>query len=948
MADEVSPAEVESGPDGAKPAGPSNGEDSKRIPLWRRLARSIATAGVVVGLIAVAMFAWFSGLFEWLRPETYGIIHIESPQIYTRERLVNDRFREQAWLEKQLAELEDRAAVVSSYRKDRIRFSASAGSDGGSTPSASLGEAGQQVPATPPSGDLEEQLLVSADDSFNLQRNMRATIRRALIENELDDRHDLGANSLYQFNFGAALIAGAHTRRIAAIEMEIEPVDPLLPLDGRVEDDEARCAGLLEFECAYLFDAGVLVDPAPTEAAMLEQYRRWQALFQKWIGSENAAYEREASDIRELLRSPDASGRIENLMIPFFDNLNVQARRYVSSFNELSGAAASLSDDLADIPFEQCQFDMNDDARDSIEKRLVAFIAGCVQATNERLASIGRDETGVEGFVRRNLGTLNPTLFDDPVKVAWDQYFRYVFDQFNAQCAWGDEFVRDAGYVVVTHYKLAGNIETNLLDCIVRSVIRDYGSHPFGQVERQETGAPSQFGTESGLRGEHSAYLARLGLSSIVVTSKQQEYRARERTQYVGVAARDISHNEPGGLRLYPYSIETLNQTCRHYRPVVEPDTGGGTSLLIGISSAYSFQFLAPPVDTEIGWDLLSHLICATYAGEHRLPDDIAVVDEQYNVPIGLFRFISLLSGSQRTFSYSVQPSGAFNLERRESETAWSWRSLFGAQDPRSQIAAGGDTTQSWIEKQYRIIGFGAQLDGDGEIAVAAGESPDQSANLSDRRALFGWYIFPAGPRGRLLGPPVMESANVKLSALVSVPAWWESATIKITTGWRDPDAPERADRAAEEHVDYLRVELPTRLEFIRNHFPYTAAIRPSLYQLHLPQVALRACEDGDIVLKGERLWRSTVVTLGSQKSSLIQVMPDMRGIIAHFDAVLPASISDDPDEDAGGDKVPVTVWTSEGQKSIVDTVSITVPTSVRERMRQGGSPCVEQEAPAN
>ena len=31
-----------------------------------------------------------------------GVIIVESPEVYTRERLVNDRLRETAWLERQL------------------------------------------------------------------------------------------------------------------------------------------------------------------------------------------------------------------------------------------------------------------------------------------------------------------------------------------------------------------------------------------------------------------------------------------------------------------------------------------------------------------------------------------------------------------------------------------------------------------------------------------------------------------------------------------------------------------------------------------------------------------------------------------------------------------------------------------------------------------------------
>ena len=220
----------------------------------------VLAVGFLLWAAVIFLALWFSGAIDLIRQETGGVVHIESPQIYTRERLVNDRFREQAWLEAQLAELESRAATISSYRKDSFRLNV------GKAETAADDAAADAPGAT--TEDLEEKLLVSADDSFNLQRNMRATIRRALIENELDDRHDLGSNSLYQFNFGAAIIAGPRTRRIAAIEMELEPVDPLRPLGGLIDDDGARCDGLLEFECAYLFKANILEDPGMRRPAM--------------------------------------------------------------------------------------------------------------------------------------------------------------------------------------------------------------------------------------------------------------------------------------------------------------------------------------------------------------------------------------------------------------------------------------------------------------------------------------------------------------------------------------------------------------------------------------------------------------------------------------------------------------------------------------------------------
>jgi hypothetical protein len=69
-----------------------------------------------------------------------------------------------------------------------------------------------------------------------------------------------------------------------------------------------------------------------------------------------------------------------------------------------------------------------------------------------------------------------------------------------------------------------------------------------------------------------------------------------------------------------------------------------------------------------------------------------------------------------------------------------------------------------------------------------------------------------------------------------------------------------------------------------------------------------------DIVIPGRRLWRSTVVMLGSQKADEIFVLPDMNGIVATFKPVMFPSTWSNLDSDF---QVPLTVWTSQGSTSL-------------------------------
>ena len=82
-------------------------------------------------------------------------------------------------------------------------------------------------------------------------------------------------------------------------------------------------------------------------------------------------------------------------------------------------------------------------------------------------------------------------------------------------------------------------------------------------------------------------------------------------------------------------------------------------------------------------------------------------------------------------------------------------------------------------------------------------------------------------------------------------------------------------------------VRLPGVANDISRRLGFEIIQEPYLFMDQQTQL-LHASYKGDIVLKGGRLWRSTQVTLGSQKADRIIVLPNMEGILAHFDCVQP------------------------------------------------------------
>ena len=254
-------------------------------------------------------------------------------------------------------------------------------------------------------------------------------------------------------------------------------------------------------------------------------------------------------------------------------------------------------------------------------------------------------------------------------------------------------------------------------------------------------------------------------------------------------------------------------------------------------------------------------------------------------------------------------------------------------------------------------------MEGDASI-VGFGSSKSVAASGQDEPSVeFGWIVW---PRTRLdgSGGPVQEQIPMQrsLSALVSIPAWWEHVHIGGNYAWLDENGDvlqETAKPAAAQ--EQAGAEAPS--DGVGNAFEYDIALPfdiatldpvlfgrgrladPKMFDWGMGDISLRMCEPASVIIPGQRLWRSAVVTIGSQSADEIIVLPNMEGIIARFRAIeFPngagewqagndANALSDADRRLGANiPVVLTVWTSEGSVSYNRPVTLLpprVPTSV-------------------
>ena len=164
------------------------------------------------------------------------------------------------------------------------------------------------------------------------------------------------------------------------------------------------------------------------------------------------------------------------------------------------------------------------------------------------------------------------------------------------------------------------------------------------------------------------------------------------------------------------------------------------------------------------------------------------------------------------------------------------------------------------------------------------------------------------------------------------MPSWWRGLSADVRAAWIDAVPVEERIvfddvQCAQEHVQCYgyTFRVPGSVKEINEVLRYEVRKEPYInamsQQERGPQF-LEIGRRGSIILEGGRLWRGTVVTIGQQRASRITALPDMNGVIADFDCVLPPAGLDHKALDHRGLRegrrltVPVTVWTSEGRTS--------------------------------
>lgn len=190
--------------------------------------RSLLLAGIILFLLHLFDFI----AIPFWPFTTTGTIYVDSPEVYTRERLVNDRYDQDYWLHGRLEKLDKPEELHLIVGEEFQSAAVGAGEDVGKR-----GKDDSQNESDPARAKAPRHL--SFEQEFGVASGIRDMIRQRILENMLDDRHDLTGNSVYGLKFDTTVIPGTNTHRYAFVHV-------CLPIENVFSDEGSKAKGLGE------------------------------------------------------------------------------------------------------------------------------------------------------------------------------------------------------------------------------------------------------------------------------------------------------------------------------------------------------------------------------------------------------------------------------------------------------------------------------------------------------------------------------------------------------------------------------------------------------------------------------------------------------------------------------------------------------------------------------
>lgn len=824
---------------------------------------STVKPALFLAVILVAAVAAFLIAF----PEPRGDIYVGGPQVYTRERLVNDRYDQERWLKDQLDKANGTSDLLTGRIWEQKKLGISAGDvgtgDAGALVSSSNGSAednAQNASQTPTTLPFSMQFLIRA--------SLRDTIRELILENSLDDRHDLRGNSLYGLKFDTSVIPSSSY--------------------GAAEIGVSVSLGAM----GHIREAVTKTGEAGLPIYIVGYYRS--------ANQESFCSKQNDNDPRDLFLIPC---QIRDIYKDWIADLTRRLNQYVErrAAKGVPPDEECLCADKSRCGKQQAKIDAEKLAYDAASSILGEHISlrlrtsGIQSSSSVKLAKLPNATT------KSDLSTLYSSgdVWTVQTLPSWANLVAIsansVYQRGNCLTSVTFE-VKELADVIYVRSKLAEQAgllpQTKPTEQSQQQSAREV--QPSVRQDRQKQ--PSQIQPQS-LRQpqEHQASQS----------LDEQQLKALLDQQIKALLARQV--------------YETALPLKSDPNLAVTPDMSATSP---DVRSDPSAQYILPRI----------HRLLET---QHYEPFSTKNDSPFFLYPRGLFNFITK-AANQDQFAYALSPRSelaGFLVDSLSSAALSAGRGSVktGIQAGQSrQEARAAPRSATFVKADPKTIRFGWI------IATNERDEPAEKSNLAlvSTPAWIGKLnlVICTGWRSTGLLPRLAESLSFRRRHVHLFPPI--NQLEEMVKGDRDPTStnpsPMPADRhdggsapsegaakttpASSNWKNCSSVEVPVPPDFEALDTIMVSDVGrlpPEIFRDLMDRRPLVACTPAEIVIPGERLWRSTVVTLGGQRAERIIVLPNMRGILAEFQEVRP------PPMGQVSEPRKLRVWTTEGMDEL-------------------------------
>jgi hypothetical protein len=796
----------------------------------RRLINSVAL--IIVAAVAVSTFRYWDDIRDWMLRAEDGQIIVNSPTVYTRQRLVNDRLSQSMWLQKQLQAAESVPSEFNSIDQVEARVAENRARVSNSSDTAAQNSQKGAEPKFPESAVAVNPTTIAL---FRAKNAFRDELRSEMMQTQLDDRHDILGNTIYRVAFDASVLTGSQKNAVAGIKVKLS--------------HNPRRAMALTNSASPVSNASRL---EMTNLRYSEDYRQlysdWLQVIQKLVTSGADAITQSIAN-----GNPDPrvrlhfTGFMTGRICEFMLTGSLRGSDQIPLAGSLRG-----SDQIPALPEECNTASRLDRSKDSFRRLAAELIE---EYTNEYFEKMSN-------LFQPRFDSDNPTLSN-------------FFTEIREECRAGNlAYWPGAGGSAIVPPPELGDVATKGIRC------------PFYDTE------------------------VRRLIAAILLYEELQRLPD------------DFGATKPGDPRTI---LNELRARRKDY-----PDQGNATHCFAADFIRYWLNAFQRPAAKK--WQRIGYFLTLDIVGRE-INDCQLVVGPRDSLDYDPVRELEYhLNEATEAFSYSVTPRNLSESISTSSEVRDDFEML--ARFPFGSISNDSTSILEALRQRSKqiqgtfahpiVVGFGS-----GRQKLELLRSGDDSTSSTLDNVEFGWLIAPQS-RGNEI--PEQIDGQYSLTAVISIPSWWLSVELDIETCWIS-----REDLLALSHnqeaeiaicqeggkytkSNWTVVRLPGAIQEVSRKLGFEVVKEPYLSSNQVQELEIG--QEGSLLLTGARLWRSTTVTLGAQSADSIIVLPNMEGIIARFDCVLPPGrIRGVRTEERPGSpqrKVKISsanarVWTSEG-----------------------------------